>query len=58
MRAPGLLMAACALLLPPYPDGTRVTRLLFFDRRQWPGDPATGPFSAERMAQALRALEK
>lgn len=45
--------------LTPYSTGgMRVSLVLFFDSRQWPGNPATEIFSAERMAQAVLGLGK
>ncbi len=44
--------------LMPYTDGTRITLLLVFNRKQWPGDAAAEIFSAEHMAQAVLNLEK
>lgn len=44
--------------LKPYPDGTRVTLVLFFDSRQWPVNPADGVFSPQRMAEAVLGLAK
>ena len=44
--------------LAPYTDGTRVSLALIFDSRQWPVDPATGLFSAERMSEAVLGLGK
>jgi carbon monoxide dehydrogenase subunit G len=45
--------------LQPHQDGsTRVTLLLVVIRTQWPGDVTQGIFSAERLAQGVRRLEK
>lgn len=44
--------------LEPHHDGTRITMTLLIDPRHWPDDVAEGVFSAQRMAQAMLALEK